>query len=274
MLENIDAQRKGFVGIFYDTSLNFKLFDPNEVDKFVKLWTFNKTVPIRTASQHICIKSDNVPWFIKVALLMSGNRSIVRTRIHQGSDVELLYNLQSYGIPQEVFPVSFSGDLRRDMLTTWFQDHKDNENVLVSQTPSPVYSTSTFESPPVSSPWLRRSELSPVPNKEAYATANPRPRDFLLGRGKRCQNYIGNRAFRKVCEAHIEEYDHAKKAEKRELARRLAYGWIASGAKFLKQCPGNSTLWVESDMVEVEKTVMQLFRSFRKVPNPNWDLQP
>ena len=138
MLRNEDTQKKGFVGIYYDTSMNGNIFDPRDIDKYVKLWTFNNSAPIRHASMHVCMKTNHVPWFIKTMLNMQKSQSIVRTKFHSGSDMEIIYNLRSYGIEESSFPVSSDGKVRNAILNNWLDEHKYRAGYNTPFTLSPV----------------------------------------------------------------------------------------------------------------------------------------
>ena len=163
LLRSVDTQKKGFVGLYYETSMNGHVFDVTDIDKYVKLWTFNSSVPIRHASMHVCLKRNYLPWFVKVMLKMQQSQSIVRTKFHSGSDIEMIYNLRSYGIEESSFPVSSNGQVRQSILNNWLDEHKyqaENNNnnnnssssipfhLIRSSSPSSIGSLSSNSLPP------------------------------------------------------------------------------------------------------------------------------
>lgn len=108
--------------------MNGHIFHATDIDKCVKLWTFNNSVPIRHASIHVCLKRNYLPWFVKAMLKMQQSQSIVRTKFHSGSDIEMIYNLRSYGIEESSFPVSSNGQVRQSILNNWLDEHKYQAN--------------------------------------------------------------------------------------------------------------------------------------------------
>ena len=82
ILPNINAQRKGVVGIYYDTLGKVQQTGFNVA---TKTWIFNLTVPVRYTAMHVCLKMNKTPWYLNHVLNMVPRDVVVRTKIHHGT---------------------------------------------------------------------------------------------------------------------------------------------------------------------------------------------
>ena len=82
ILPNIEAQRKGIVGIYYDTLGEVR---PTAFNVATKTWIFNLTLPVRYTAIHLCLKASKTPWYLNHVLKMLSRDVMVRTRIHHGT---------------------------------------------------------------------------------------------------------------------------------------------------------------------------------------------
>jgi hypothetical protein len=88
----------------------------------------------------------------------------------------------------------------------------------------------------------------------------PGPYDVLLGRGKFCQEHIGNVRYRHLVEKYVARYDEAAKDEKTVLSMMIIRMIKESTGRFLKE---DGAAWVEADDSVARTKVSQFFRSAR-----------
>lgn len=70
------------------------------------------------------------------------------------------------------------------------------------------------------------------------------PNDVLCGRGGLTNSHIGNQHFRYVVAEYQIEYLHARKNEKKDIARKIVARIAECGGRFLKRRP-DSAIWSE-----------------------------
>lgn len=200
--------------------------------------------PICYSALHICLKPTNTlslsNTLLHYALNRASVRTVTRTRIHVGSDMELQCALRGHGIPTQSCPVDLEGNIRKDISNTWFQKHNAEMKVRRSKQPS--------------------------------ISIQPGPKDIVLGRGYRVQRHSGNIRFRDFLMAYRDEYESAPRASRFEICIRLTRTLMENGSRFLKQDQIGE--WIEVDLQEAEKKVGQTFRTFRKISIPAKDEFP
>jgi hypothetical protein len=129
---------------------------------------------------------------------------------------------------------------------------------VVSTIPDPIEGTSfNFENAAISTSAEIDYETAAI-----LTPTEPTPNDVLLGRGKKFQNHPGNVRFREWLDGYYDDYDHAPRTERRRIATNLTQILNAKGVRFLKLTENNQ--WVQSQGVEAEKKISQLFRCLRK----------
>lgn len=82
ILPNINSQRRGVVGIYYDT---LGQVQQTALNVATKTWLFNLTVPVRYTAMHVCLKMNKTPWYLNHVLNMLPSDVVVRTKIHHGT---------------------------------------------------------------------------------------------------------------------------------------------------------------------------------------------
>ncbi|CAJ1969772.1 unnamed protein product [Cylindrotheca closterium] len=227
-----EVQSKGIVGIYYDVTNAGENHEMPGLAALVTLMDVVASIPLRHSAVHICLKPIRSSLVFSNTLLFytlsqSPARTRVRTRIHYGTDMELQIALRSHGVPTQRCPIDVDGNIRWDILNTWFEQQEYVKKFLVQQTPN-----------------------------------QPRPQDILFGKGFGIQHHIGNFWFRNFLMAHREEFESTPKSLRKEISTRLALTLFENGARFLKRAEVNG--WIEVELEEAAKKVGQLFRTFRK----------
>jgi hypothetical protein len=289
------------VGIYYDIVKPEEKMPMPGLNFMLTLAGFTSALPIRYSSMHFCLKTGSRNLALNNAVLgkvMNAfpQYSRVRTRLHYGSDMELQYQLQGHGVPLNFFPVGTRGDLRKDMMNIWYEQHLANMDQSRGQEAAapgvnghaiksqrelaPTVTADlesdvgfTYEKPlhtghamPGSNSvnnviWTISHGTNNIPGTRLTPLA-PNPNDILLGRGILLQKHPGNIRFREWLEGYRDVYNRTPRNEKRRLATAIMRELIASDARFLRQ--NEYKQWVAADPLEAEEKICQLFRSIRK----------
>ena len=232
------VQTKGVVFLHYDESKGDLTRFPGL--KFVtKAISFMDTLPWRSSSMHVCLYSSpaNLTVYNTMVQIVLGTAEpyVARTRIHCGSDLERQYQLKSFGIPLENFPVDKTGNVRSEIHEAWCNEHlKDSP--------------------------LKDDEQAH--NDDDAPRESIRDTDVLFGRGRMAQNHIGNVRFRKILAMYAQEYDNLPRHDR--MAARIGYTHelLSSGTRFLRQT--NTDVWVVCDFDEAVEKVSNFFRTRRR----------
>eukprot|EP00980_Cylindrotheca_fusiformis_P005723 scaffold1192_cov58-Cylindrotheca_fusiformis.AAC.17 len=258
-----EVQMKGTSSIYYDTSKPGEEFINPGFQNQVQIMTVTNSIPFRSTSLHLCIKPTlgnlilNNTVF-RVILNSRLESTLVRTRLHVGSDMEIQYNLQSHGISLSTCPVDPSGQVCQAMLNTWYEDHLEHMKSTGLRVDQLEYSTPSANI-------VSSMSMEPCEILNSYSTVDIRATDVLLGRGRGFQEHPGNIRFRNVLEDYRDVYDSAPRIQKRRIAIELRQLLAADGVRFLKHADG--VRWIESDIKTVEDKIGQFFRTVRKKKN-------
>jgi len=116
-LEDVETQTNGVVFVKYDIGGACD----NSYDGFhrrIRDWgNILRALPLRVASIHWCVENHTLKQAANLSALMLGGSNFVRVRCHAGTDREVQYDLMTFGIPTDLFPVSMTGriDLTRHL---------------------------------------------------------------------------------------------------------------------------------------------------------------
>jgi len=126
-IDDIETQRNGIVILvwFHDVKYNISAHIHTQRSPLQNYETWGS---VRVCAFHIC--SPDTPTFQfrrSIVALRAGQKHRTRIQFHLG-DVELLYNLQSYGIPTENIPITWSGTIKIVYLKNWMKLRKAIED--------------------------------------------------------------------------------------------------------------------------------------------------
>jgi hypothetical protein len=139
------------------------------------------------------------------------------------------YQLKTYGIAMDMFPISDDGGVLLDSHIEWItqrQKHESRETVASDE-----------------------RVIAPGPN------------DVLMGQQWEAQSHPGNIRLRSIIATHWETYDRAKKLEKTKIAQGIVQEVNASGSRFLR-LDGAGYVLAEDTAARVK--VSSSFRDRRK----------
>lgn len=218
--EDEETQKRGLIGMLYFTNALSLIQRLNE-RRGPRLFDW---LPIKVAGVHFCYNDPRFRILQALLLLMMGKERRARVRMHEGTHTECQYNLMTFGIPVNCFPVGYEGELKTAAHLKWFGRRVVKETALQS--------VGIFEGIDL-----------------------PCNGDVLLGRGKTFQEHSGNVALRSLIADYMPEYKSAPKKEKGNVAWKVMMAKKMQGGRFLKRQPNG--WWVEvSDEIARDKVSM------------------
>jgi hypothetical protein len=167
-------------------------------------------------------------------LFLNSFFGILIRQITTGSQSEVSYSLQSFGIPASIFPLTEKGEVTNDY----------NREM-----------------------WEKRRTLERAKQK-VVRVGVPGRNDVLLGRGKGFQQHIGNVRYRHLIEEHLTQYESVSKIGKKELTEEVVEIIKEASGRFLKE---DSAGWAEVGDDVARFKVSHTFRSKRGAPADNRD---
>lgn len=129
--DDVDTQRKGLVWIIW-FDLSFKIVTSSKMSGFADTrFSATELQSVRSTVIHLCV--PDTPFHrlcAAVIKLKNGSSARMRMKVHYGESVELLYKLQSYGIPTEHIPISFSGTIKTGYIKQWARAREAQESPM------------------------------------------------------------------------------------------------------------------------------------------------
>lgn len=143
---------------------------------------------VRIAAMHVC--SPDTPAFRFRRSLVALKAYYLRSRIkmHAGSQMELHYILQSYGIPTEIIPVTFSGSRKITTFRNWMKFRKAMEDHEEYERQNRIAGSG------------RRISTNSIMSTVVEC---PNSSDIVFRQGSSMLAHPGNARFRSVIEARV-----------------------------------------------------------------------
>lgn len=231
MLYDEATQKNGLVVVIYN--VNDRWTETFDRDLFMGVGKIRAAAPIRCVSTHYCFNDPAFGAIIKVVTSAMELHTRTRTRLHYGTDLEVQYELQSFGIPLKQLPVNSEGKFRTKEHLAWLR-----ARIIQEQCGR-----------------FNRSNTVIVPGHS----------DILFGRGKALQSHFGNLRFANLLEDEMERYMQAKRNVKLAIANELVARIKQSGGRFLRQ--DRDGIWEEVDDKVAADKVGHGFRNRKVTPN-------
>jgi hypothetical protein len=86
-----------------------------------------RALPLRVASIHYCVENHARKQAANLSALLLGGSNFVRVRCHAGSNMEVQYDLMTFGIPTDLFPISMTGKINLSRHLDFLQQRKKME---------------------------------------------------------------------------------------------------------------------------------------------------
>mmetsp|Transcript_40168 Transcript_40168/g.96920 ORF Transcript_40168/g.96920 Transcript_40168/m.96920 type:complete len:438 (+) Transcript_40168:42-1355(+) len=183
-------------------------------------------LPIRLNAVHICFDNLFYKPLITLGSYAADTFTRVRMRSHFGSCSECIHELKTFGIPVYALPFDENGNASTE-------NHK------------------AF--------WATRRQLERKCSGLGKVLS-PGPFDVLLGRGRLCQEHVGNVRYRKLVVKHKQQYDSASTVDKTAISFMIINLVKDASGRFLKD---NGDGWVEVDDKRARDKVSHSFRTLR-----------
>mmetsp|Transcript_25511 Transcript_25511/g.60125 ORF Transcript_25511/g.60125 Transcript_25511/m.60125 type:complete len:1022 (+) Transcript_25511:182-3247(+) len=129
-LEDEEIERKGAVLVYYTIGASDSV-ERHGVDghrsRIRELGNVLDALPMRVAAIHWCVENVAMKQAANLSVMMLGRSNFVRVRCHSGSDRDVQYDLMTFGIPTDLFPVSMSGEVNVSRHTEFLRRRKKTE---------------------------------------------------------------------------------------------------------------------------------------------------
>lgn len=246
--EDIDAQKNGLVVlIWFDTAWKNISKRPivSSQSSFKTL-----TLGIRTTSIHMCTPDTPRYRFRRSIMLIRIGRERSRVRMHIGKSVELMYTLQSFGLPVDYIPISFTGKVKEKYVKEWIRLRQLIEDERLSHG------------------WTNKSTMIESPYLD----------DIVFRNGTSLLSHPGNIALRSLIAAKSMQDDNKHKSTKdlvleiiEEIKSEKTENGTKEGRRFLIW---NEKGWwkqvqPENEQKEIHSKISRIVRDTRKLVMAN-----
>eukprot|EP00934_Nitzschia_sp_Nitz4_P001317 Nitzschia sp. Nitz4//scaffold72_size95085//11097//12527//NITZ4_004744-RA/size95085-processed-gene-0.78-mRNA-1//1//CDS//3329557327//1317//frame0 len=232
LTDDEDTQKKGCVVISYLIGQGFSFEEISKRRAFnQKHGEILSVIPLRVETMHLCL--DSFLWrpFLAVFKLAMGMFLRLRSREHYGDHQQVMFSLQTHGIPVEFVEAAV---VSMEANATFWHRRREHERRVISNRTNGIANT--------------------------VVVGIPSRMDVLLGRGKLVYDHFGNVRLRMLIEQYAEQYDAANVQEKTKLANEIVQHIQDKTGRFLRD---DGVGWVEVDNIIARKKVAHAFRTLR-----------
>eukprot|EP00536_Pseudo-nitzschia_multiseries_P007349 jgi/Psemu1/324719/estExt_fgenesh1_pg.C_1730003 len=274
--EDVESQRKGMVVISYsgpkiteeeseqqDSNVRNRKFHASRVTTHV---TVASAVPMRCTAIHFCFPNRPIYHVLSRIYISVMSAYSSRVRFHLGENLELRYQLKSFGIPVELIPSTDTGNVKHVNLKQWIKlreflerqqglPHRNSTSAgyrVAGDVSSDSEDTSmdceygTSKSQVVSGYYqmprqYAQQQLREIQQRQRQLFSSGRPdivecpgsNDVIFRRGKSMTYHPGNVTFQSLIEAHLQGHTAANQAGKLAIVSELINVIRAKGGRFL-----------------------------------------
>ncbi|KAL3903575.1 MAG: hypothetical protein SGILL_010393 [Bacillariaceae sp.] len=131
LAEDVETQKKGVCGI---AELRPDMFaDMTDKEAAADYKAIMDAIPMRFSAIHLILNFPSGPMvtLIKSAVVMGlfGSQERVRTKVYEGLNTEIHYELMTYGIPVQEIPLTSGGNIKTKNLTQWIKTRRAIDNL-------------------------------------------------------------------------------------------------------------------------------------------------
>jgi len=126
-LEDVETEKNGVVFVKYDIGGAREGNTEAFRHRMCNWGNVLKALPLRIASMHWCAENHALKQAAYLSALMLGGSIFVRVRCHAGPNMEVQYDLMTFGIPTDLFPVSMNGQIDLTRHFDFLQQRKKME---------------------------------------------------------------------------------------------------------------------------------------------------
>ena len=227
-----DVQRRGIVHVLYSVNASAQKASQILISSAQAGVKISKTIPFRLVSLHFCYSNRHLRYPMAVIQQNVGKDVRIRFRSHFGTDIEVHYALQAFGLLDDVLPI-YAGYKKAPIYAGYKKANLEHLKYVDR---------------------LRQDEAEKEVERrlqDGSVIDIPTQRDVLLGRGKLFAEYPGNLRLSSIVEKYREPYNAAEGNFQKTSINRLIVSIIHEhGGRFLerlnKEAPKN-----DSDLSEI-----------------------
>ena len=215
----------GYVMVNYNMGKYGRIFDLDSMEEFSN--TMVDGSYLKTVVEHFCCDDPEIQKWANADRVFVDESLRHRFRSHFGSKEDVLFKLQTFGIPTDDFPINDNGTLQNEWHLKWIAAQRKKEAKITSQT---------------------------------YIV--PKRFDVRFGRGSDTRVHSGNLRAQHMVEMQLDEYEQADKLGKTCIAEEIVASIRASYGRFLRWEDDESG-WVEVDSDTARNKISHFFRRKR-----------
>ncbi|CAB9517657.1 Transfer protein [Seminavis robusta] len=230
ILQTEDAQKKGIVAVMWWSGQSLLQVQQNIFTQVQRMKKLRPGIPRKVSGIHFLLGQEylrplvgGIRWFIHEHLR-------ARTRVHFGDFQQLIFELQTFGIPTDCLPFNANGPMNLENHLQWIQSRRKQEE---------------------------------KGNNNTVDIIVPRRFDVLFGRGHHTRNHTGNLRAAHIADMFRDKYEAAGKYEKTAIAERIVKIIRESQGRFLKW---EDDAWVEVDQQTARNKISHFYRNTRNKP--------
>lgn len=264
--EDIDTQKRGMVFILYSLGTTFA-----SRTQIHSLGRVLQVLPVRAASFHACCDDAVTIAAATIASLLIGVNNTMRVRCHSGSDLEVQYNLMTFGIPTNLLPVSKTGEVSVNQHLKFLEERRHAESLEEYMEGGDDIFDAFVDTEDVNTvAGMEADAMASLQTKEPTRSDTssevvlPSTVDVISGRGKGLQDHEGNLRYRAIVERYRHTYETTtEKGGKGKIIIAVVQEINASGGRFLKQ--DSKGRWIVLDDEQTEDKVSHSFRNQKRL---------
>eukprot|EP00934_Nitzschia_sp_Nitz4_P006543 Nitzschia sp. Nitz4//scaffold44_size153857//134866//136417//NITZ4_002746-RA/size153857-augustus-gene-0.28-mRNA-1//-1//CDS//3329552232//6533//frame0 len=223
MMADPESQHKGVVLVFVNIGKDAQV---EPMDELRQCLFVRSAIPKKVVGLHYCFDNEALKPLVTGMKLNSDKETRFRFRAHCGTMADVMFTLETFGIPSREFPIRPDGTLTVEWHKEWVSAQQHQEKSIVD------------------------TKASTVPHRF----------DVLFGRSRTLRVHTGNMRATHLVEMHMQEYEIASKFQKTEIAERIVGMIHESGGRFVKWEDGG---WVEVEHEAAREKISHCFRHLR-----------
>jgi len=274
--EEVETQQKGVVIVAWPSDENSSDSDNSgnkqdlgweksirpRLKKGYRLWQKKITdgMPVRVTSQQAYYK--DTPFFRALSTMYyigMDSHSRSQYKAHYGEPTELRYALASYGIPEQLLPLSNTGTVKTANHSRWInamrskmdRDRRRQEKNL----------TSSIENDKIN--FSKINDSSNVLEEEDIIDC-PGSRDVIFRKGPTYKNNPGNMHFRELIESTHDQHMKASRKEKCRITWNIVREIEKQNGRFLDWSMSREMWIVSKDREKIRTKVAACYKQFNR----------
>eukprot|EP00934_Nitzschia_sp_Nitz4_P002590 Nitzschia sp. Nitz4//scaffold29_size155292//59278//61341//NITZ4_002653-RA/size155292-processed-gene-0.13-mRNA-1//1//CDS//3329546433//2580//frame0 len=208
-LQDPETQQLGVVGIIFH--VGNKMYSQSKDRGAV--WNIARAIaapPVNYKCVHLCYDNEDLKLLSFVAIMHWARNTRVRCRLHEGSMMESIYHLMTFGMPAEILPFSPSGEPQTEA----------NDD------------------------FCRRMKKASEVEDDIMRIVVPGRFDVLWGKGALLQSHFGDMRYEELLDEHLTRFASASELERINISNAIVLEIQAGGGRFLQK---DEIGWVEVD---------------------------